>query len=180
MALRQIVKEGDDVLTKKCREVTKFDDRLGELIDDMVETLHSSGGVGLAAPQVGVLRRVVVVEVDEEHGLIELVNPEIIKTEGKQVVMEGCLSLPGKWGIISRPYRATVRAQDRNGEFFEVTGEKMLAQAFCHEIDHLNGILYNTVCERMLMPQEIELYNSDELDLSGECYVELPEDLEEE
>ncbi|MBQ5398214.1 MAG: peptide deformylase [Ruminococcus sp.] len=179
MGLREIVTEGDDVLTKKCREVTKFDDRLAEFIDDMIETLHNSGGVGLAAPQVGFLRRVVVIEVDPEQGVIELVNPEIIREEGKQVVLEGCLSLPGKWGITSRPYRVTVRAQDRNGDFYEITGDKMLAQAFCHEIDHLNGVLYNTVCERMLLPQEIELYNEGELDLSEECYVELPEGEEE-
>lgn len=180
MALREIVKEGDDVLTKKCREVTKFDDRLAQLIDDMIDTLNESGGVGLAAPQVGFLRRVVVVRVDPDQEAYELVNPEIIKAEGKQVVLEGCLSLPGKWGMTSRPYRVTVRAQNRSGEFYEVTGDKLLAQAFCHEIDHLNGILYNTVCERMLMPEEIELYNEGELDLGDQCYVELPEGVEEE
>ncbi len=179
MGLREIVTEGDDVLTKKCREVVKFDDRLSELIDDMIETLHNSGGVGLAAPQVGFLRRIVVIDVDPEQGVIELVNPEIIATAGKQVVLEGCLSLPGKWGITSRPYRVTVRAQNRKGETFEITGERMLAQAFCHEIDHLNGVLYNTVCERMLLPQEVELYNEGELNLSDELYIELPEDMQE-
>ncbi|MCH5303979.1 MAG: peptide deformylase, partial [Ruminococcus sp.] len=97
MAIREIVTEGDDILTKNCREVVKFDDRLATLIDDMIETLHNSGGVGLAAPQVGVLRRVVVIEIDPEDGVIELVNPEIIETSGKQVGLEGCLSLPGKW-----------------------------------------------------------------------------------
>lgn len=172
MALREIVTEGDDILTKKCREVVKFDDRLWTLIDDMTETLHNSGGVGLAAPQVGVLRRVVVIEVDPEQGAIELVNPEIIEKSGKQVGLEGCLSLPGKWGIASRPYRVTVKAQDRNGKEFTISGEALLARAFCHEIDHLDGILYNTIVERMLFPDEVEKYNNGELDFSDECYVE--------
>lgn len=172
MALREIVTEGDDILTKKCREVVKFDDRLWTLIDDMTETLRNSGGVGLAAPQVGVLRRVVVIEVDPEQGVIELVNPEIIEKSGKQVGLEGCLSLPGKWGIASRPYRVTVKAQDRNGKEFTISGEALLARAFCHEIDHLDGILYNTIVERMLFPDEVEKYNNGELDFSDECYVE--------
>lgn len=179
MGLRQIVTEGDDILTKKCREVVKFDDRLSDLIDDMIETLRQSGGVGLAAPQVGFLRRVVVIEIDPEQGVIELVNPEIIKTEGKQVGLEGCLSLPGKWGITERPYRVTVKAQDRHGEEFTITGEELLARAFCHELDHLDGVLYNTVCDRMLLPEEVELYNEGELDLGDQCYVELPEDMQE-
>lgn len=179
MGLRQIVTEGDDILTKKCREVVKFDDRLSDLIDDMIETLRQSGGVGLAAPQVGFLRRVVVIEIDPEQGVIELVNPEIIKTEGKQVGLEGCLSLPGKWGITERPYRVTVKAQDRHGEEFTITGEELLARAFCHELDHLNGVLYNTVCDRMLLPEEVKLYNEGELDLGDQCYVELPEDMQE-
>ena len=164
MALREIVKEGDDVLTKKCRKVEKFDSRLEMIIDDMIETLHQANGVGLAAPQVGILRRVVVIEVDPEQGVIELVNPEIIETSGKQVGLEGCLSLPGKWGIASRPLRVTVKAQNRKGEEFTISGEHLLARAFCHEIDHLDGILYNTVADRMLTPQEIELYNNNELD----------------
>lgn len=179
MGLRQIVTEGDDILTKKCREVVKFDDRLSDLIDDMIETLRQSGGVGLAAPQVGFLRRVVVIEIDPEQGVIELVNPEIIKTEGKQVGLEGCLSLPGKWGITERPYRVTVKAQDRHGEEFTITGEELLARAFCHELDHLDGVLYNTVCDRMLLPEEVKLYNEGELDLGDQCYVELPEDMQE-
>ena len=142
MALREIVKEGDDVLTKKCRKVEKFDSRLEMIIDDMIETLHQANGVGLAAPQVGILRRVVVIEVDPEQGVIELVNPEIIETSGKQVGLEGCLSLPGKWGIASRPLRVTVKAQNRKGEEFTISGEHLLARAFCHEIDHLDGILF--------------------------------------
>ena len=172
MALREIVKEGDDVLTKKCRKVEKFDSRLEMIIDDMIETLHQANGVGLAAPQVGILRRVVVIEVDPEQGVIELVNPEIIETSGKQVGLEGCLSLPGKWGIASRPLRVTVKAQNRKGEEFTISGEHLLARAFCHEIDHLDGILYNTVADRMLTPQEIELYNNNELDLQDQFYIE--------
>lgn len=172
MALREIVKKGDDVLVKKCREVVKFDDRLAMLIDDMIDTLRDSGGVGLAAPQVGMLRRVVVIEIDEEQGVIELVNPKIIETSGKQVGLEGCLSLPGQWGISSRPYRVTVKAQDRNGKEFTIKGEGLLARAFCHELDHLDGILYDTRVERMLFPEEIEKLNAGELDLSDECYIE--------
>ena len=172
MALREIVKEGDDVLTKKCRKVEKFDSRLEMIIDDMIETLHQANGVGLAAPQVGILRRVVVIEVDPEQGVIELVNPEIIETSGKQVGLEGCLSLPGKWGIASRPLRVTVKAQNRKGEEFTISGEHLLARAFCHEIDHLDGILYNTVADRMLTPQEIELYNNNALDLEDQLYIE--------
>ena len=172
MALREIVKQGDDVLTKKCRKVEKFDSRLEMIIDDMIETLHQANGVGLAAPQVGILRRVVVIEVDPEQGVIELVNPEIIETSGKQVGLEGCLSLPGKWGIASRPLRVTVKAQNRKGEEFTISGEHLLARAFCHEIDHLDGILYNTVADRMLTPQEIELYNNNELDLEDQFYIE--------
>lgn len=173
MALRKIVEKGDDVLNKKSREVVKFDERLSVLIDDMIETLRDSGGVGLAAPQVGVLRRVVVVEIDHEKGeIIELINPEIIETSGKQVGLEGCLSLPGKWGIASRPYKAKVKAFNRNGEKFTVEGEGLTARAFCHELDHLDGVLYDEKAERMLFPEEIEKLNSGELDLSGECYTE--------
>ncbi len=172
MALREIVKKGDDILVKKCREVVKFDDRLTMLIDDMIDTLRDSGGVGLAAPQVGMLRRVVVIEIDEEQGVIELVNPEIIEASGKQVGLEGCLSLPGQWGISSRPYRVTVKAQDRNGKEFTIKGEGLLARAFCHELDHLDGVLYDTRVERMLFPEEIEKLNAGELDLSDECYIE--------
>ncbi len=173
MALRKIVEKGDDVLNKKSREVVKFDERLSVLIDDMIETLRDSGGVGLAAPQVGVLRRVVVVEIDHEKGeIIELVNPEIIETSGKQVGLEGCLSLPGKWGIASRPYKAKVKAFNRNGEEFTAQGEGLIARAFCHELDHLDGVLYDEKAERMLFPEEIEKLNAGELDLSDECYTE--------
>ncbi len=172
MAIREIVTLGDDVLTKRCRTVEKFDDRLAMLIDDMIDTLHESNGVGLAAPQVGILRRVVVIEIDPEQGVIELVNPEIIEASGKQVGIEGCLSLPGKWGINARPLKVTVKAQDRNGKEFTITGDNLLARAFCHELDHLDGVLYHTKAERMLLPKEVELMNMGELDISDECYIE--------
>lgn len=165
MALREIVTQGDDVLNKKCRPVEKFDSKLGMLIDDLIETLHDSNGVGLAAPQVGILRRVVVIQINQDDEPLEIVNPEIISTSGEQVGLEGCLSLPGKWGITPRPYRAKVKYQDRQGDFYTVEGEGLLARALCHELDHLDGILYDTVAQRMLTPMEIELYNNGELEI---------------
>ena len=176
MALREIVVEGDNVLNKKCRIVEKFDDRLAVLIDDMIDTLIDSGGVGLAAPQVGVLRRVVVIQVDQEKPPLELVNPEIIAASGEQKGLEGCLSLPGKWGIATRPYHVEVRAQDRHGKKFTTGGEALLARAFCHELDHLNGVLYNEVVDRMLTPVELEKLNEGELDISDECYIKTGDD----
>lgn len=140
MALRNIVKLGDPVLTKKSRVVEKFDDRLATLIDDMLETMYDGNGVGLAAVQVGVLKRVVVIDIGE--GPMELVNPEIIYTEGEQISQEGCLSLPGKWGTTSRPKKVQIKAQDRTGKWQVFTGEDLKAKAFCHEIDHLDGILF--------------------------------------
>ncbi len=140
MAIRNIVTEGDPVLRKTCRSVLNFDERLAQLLDDMKETMYKAEGVGLAAPQVGILRRVCVVDVGD--GLVELVNPVIESEEGMQEGSEGCLSLPGKSGIVRRPMKVTVRAQDRNGNTFTVSGEELKARAFCHEIDHLNGILY--------------------------------------
>ena len=139
MAIRNIVKEGDPVLKKVSRPVEKFDDRLHVLLDDMYETMKKDG-VGLAAVQVGVLRRVVVIDIGE--GRIELINPEIIAQEGEQQDVEGCLSCPGKYGVTSRPMQVTVKAQDRNGEYFTITGRDLLARAFCHEIDHLDGKLF--------------------------------------
>ncbi len=153
MAIRQIVKEGDDVLTKKCRTVEKFDERLAILIDDMIETLHLSNGVGLAAPQVGILKRVVVIDVGE--GVIELVNPKIIAYSGEQETLEGCLSCPGEWGITKRPDYVKVKAQDRFGNEFTIEGRELLAKAFCHELDHLEGIIFKQVALRMLTPEEI-------------------------
>lgn len=157
MALRNIVKTGDEVLLKKCRPVEKFDAKLGALLDDMAETMNAANGVGLAAPQVGILRRVVTIDVGE--GLIELINPVITKMSGKQEGQEGCLSFPGEWGIVERPMKVTVRAFDRHGNEFEMTGEGLLARAFCHEIDHLNGIVFTTRASHMLTPEELEQMN---------------------
>ena len=140
MAIRNIVEKGDPVLRKISRSVLNFDEKLATLIDDMIETMHNAEGVGLAAPQVGILRRICVIDVGD--GPIELVNPVIIKEEGEQVGSEGCLSVPGQSGIVKRPMKVTVKAQDRKGNTFEISGEELLARAFCHEIDHLNGILY--------------------------------------
>ena len=142
MAIRNIVKFGDDVLTKKCRTVENIDERTLTLLDDMVDTLYDSTGVGLAAPQVGVLKRIAVIDVGD--GLIELINPEIIKQEGNQRDLEGCLSLPDKWGYVDRPMKVTVRATDRNGDLYEIEGEGLLARAFCHEIEHLDGVLFSS------------------------------------
>ncbi len=154
MALRNIVTVGDSVLSKKCRPVTKFDDRLHILLDDMIETLEDANGVGLAAPQVGVLRRVVIV--DTGDSILELINPEIIEASGEQTGLEGCLSVPGKYGIVTRPNIVKVRAQDRFGEWYEAEGEELIARCFCHELAHLEGQLYTEVAERMLTPEELE------------------------
>lgn len=155
MALRNIVTVGDSVLSKVCRPVVKFDRRLSMLIDDMIDTLIDSGGVGLAAPQVGVLRRVVVVDTGDD-GILELVNPEIIEESGSQTGLEGCLSVPGKYGVVTRPNVVKVRAQDRYGEWFEAEGEELIARCFCHELAHLDGHLYTEVADRMLSPEELE------------------------
>lgn len=141
MAIRNIVKYGDDVLTKKCRAVEKFDGRLAQMIDDMFDTLYDSNGVGLAAPQVGILRRITVIDTGDGERY-ELVNPEIISAEGEQTGTEGCLSYPGKFGIVTRPNKVKVKAQDRHGEWHEYEGEELLARAFCHEIDHLDGHMF--------------------------------------
>lgn len=154
MAIRNIVKEGDPILNKISRKVEKFDERLWTLIDDMTETLHKEQGAGLAAPQVGVLRRVVVIDIGQ--GVIELINPEIIEKSGEQHEIEGCLSCPGQWGITKRPMFVMVKAQDRNGNEFKMSGEGLLAKAFCHEIDHLDGILFKQHVIRMLTPEELE------------------------
>ena len=157
MALRTIVKQGDECLQKVCRPVTEFNDRLHTLLDDMKETLIDSGGVGLAAPQVGVLRRVCVVMNDDEE-IIELVNPEIIAVDGDQTGLEGCLSVPGRYGIVTRPYVVRVRAQDRDGNIFEVEDEDLTARCFCHELAHLDGQLVVEVADRMLSDEELEEY----------------------
>ena len=140
MALRQIVKIGEPVLRKKSKVVKEINDRIIELLDDMADTMYEADGVGLAAPQVGILKRGGVIDIGD--GLIELINPEIIETEGEYLDNEGCLSVPGECGDVLRPYRVKVRAQNRFGETVEIEGEELLARAFCHEIDHLDGILY--------------------------------------
>lgn len=143
MAVRNIRKIGDSVLTKVSREVKKADDKLLVLIDDMIDTMYNADGVGLAAPQVGVLKRVVVIDVsDEKNNPIVLINPEILETQGLQIGDEGCLSVPGKVGVVERPNYVKVKAYDRNMEEFVIEGTELLARALCHEIDHLNGILY--------------------------------------
>ena len=141
MAKLKIVKIGDDVLRKVCRPVEKITPRICTLLDDMIETMHAADGCGLAAPQVGILRRIAVVEV-EPGKLIELINPKIVAYAGEQEEQEGCLSIPGRWGITKRPRHVTVRATDRNGNTFEVSGSDLLARALCHEIDHLDGKLF--------------------------------------
>lgn len=152
MALRNIVKFGEDILRKKCREVTAFDDKLWVLLDDMYETLKSAEGVGLAAPQVGILRRVVVIDVGE--GPIELVNPVVTSVRGKQREVEGCLSAPGQWGYVVRPAKVKVTAVNRYGKEFKVEGTELLARALCHEIDHLNGVVFTDLADEMVDPEE--------------------------
>ena len=149
MAIRKIREICDSCLKKQCREVEKFDNRLHTLLDDMKETLLLANGVGLAAPQVGILRRVVVIDLGEDGGMLELINPVITHTEGSVTDTEGCLSVPGKAGEVTRPQKATVRAFDRNGEEFEFTGEDLYARCICHECDHLDGILYVEKAEKI-------------------------------
>lgn len=160
MAILNIIKEGEPTLRKKCREVTEITPRIITLLDDMRETLRDANGCGLAAPQVGVLRRVVIVDT-EETGIVELINPEIIEKEGKQEELEGCLSIPGKWGYTSRPMKVTVRAMNRKGETFTITGEGLAARAFCHELDHLEGVLFSDNAVHMLTPEEMEELEED-------------------
>ena len=148
MALRNIVKFGDDILRKKCREVTVFDDKLWVLLDDMYETMQSANGVGLAAPQVGILRRVCVIDVGE--GPIELINPVITSMRGKQRAVEGCLSAPGQWGSVTRPAKVKVTALNRYGKEVKYEGTELLARAFCHEIDHLNGVIFTDLVDEMV------------------------------
>ena len=140
MASRTIRKIGDELLRKKSKKIEKIDDRLQLLLDDMLETMYESNGVGLAAPQVGILKRVVVIDIGE--GPVFLINPEIIKSEGSYIDEEGCLSIPGEQGEVERPYRVTVKALDRNGNEVVIEGEELMARALCHEIDHLNGVLF--------------------------------------
>ena len=154
MALLNIRKEGDEILRKICRPVDEITPRMRVLLDDMRDTLRHANGAGLAAPQVGVLRRMVIVD---DHGeIIEMINPEIISTEGEQTDVEACLSCPGKYGMVTRPMKVTVTATDRDGNKYTRSAEGFTARAFCHEIDHLDGILYIDKAEEMLRPEDVE------------------------
>lgn len=159
--LRTIVTQGDPVLNKVCHPVTKFDEKLWTLLDDMRETLLDSNGVGLAAPQIGILRRVVLV-INGQDEVLELINPTIIHTAGEQEDMEGCLSVPGKWGFVKRPMVVRVRAQDRTGNWFEVEDDGLTARCFCHELDHLDGHLFVEHTDRLYTPEELEQMMEDE------------------
>ena len=160
MGLRKILTDKEPALHKVCKPVEKFDRKLHKLLDDMQETLAEANGVGLAAPQVGILRRVVIVDTGEE--ILELINPELIEVSGEQEGAEGCLSVPGKYGLVKRPYYAKVRAQDRFGEWFEAEGEELIGRCFCHELDHLDGILYTQVMERFLTEEELNADDEEE------------------
>lgn len=158
MALRNIVEQGDECLTKVCRPVTDYNRRLHVLLDDMKETLLQANGAGLSAPQVGVLRRACIV-MDEDTGeILELINPEIISQRGEQTGLEGCLSCPGKWGIVTRPNLVRVRAFDRDGSPFETEGEGLTARAFCHELEHLDGHLFVEHVDHFLTDEELQTY----------------------
>ena len=154
MAIRNIVKEGDPVLTKKCRPVEKFDEKLAQLLDDMSDTLKKAGGVGLAAPQVGILRRVFIMMLEEDGPVIEAVNPEIVKTSGKVRDTEGCLSVPNTWGMVTRPKTVVLRAYDRNGEQYELKLKDLGARCACHENDHLDGHLFLELVEEFVKPEQ--------------------------
>ena len=153
MAIREIRKYDDPALYKVCRPVEKFDERLGELLDDMAETMYQANGVGLAAPQVGILRRVVVIDVGD--GIIELVNPRILRTAGSETTSEGCLSFPGEYGLVERPTEVEIEAEDRHGKTFRMTGYDLLARAFCHETDHLDGKVFKTIAIEMLDEEDL-------------------------
>ena len=157
MGLRRILDDKDPALHKVCKPVETFDGKLHKLLDDMADTLFEANGVGLAAPQIGILRRVVIVDTGEE--ILELVNPEMLEVGGEQIGPEGCLSVPGRYGLVRRPYYAKVRAQDRFGNWFEAEGEELIGRCFCHELDHLDGILYTQVMERFMTEEELEANN---------------------
>ncbi len=162
MAIREILTDRDPALHKKCHPVTQFDDKLATLLDDLKETLADANGAGLAAPQVGILRRAVIV-VDENGEMLELVNPEIVKaSKEKEEAMEGCLSLPGLWGYVVRPTRVRVKAQDRTGKWFETEGEGIVARCFCHELDHLDGHVFSEQADELYTTEEIEAMREEE------------------
>ena len=162
MALRKIVEQGEDCLYKVCRPVTDFNKRLHILLDDMTETLVAAGGAGLAAPQVGIMRRICIVMQEDTEEYVELINPKIVSQKGSQTGPEGCLSVPGKWGLVTRPSWVQVRAQDRFGNWFNLAGEGLTARCFCHELEHLDGHLYIEHVERFLTEEEVEAYNREE------------------
>lgn len=155
MAIRPILTDRDPALHKKCHAITKFDERLGDLLDDLKETLADANGAGLAAPQIGILRRAVIV-VDENDEMLELVNPEIVQEEGEQDGLEGCLSLPGMWGYVLRPEKVRVKAQNRHGEWFEAEGTDVVARCFCHELEHLDGHVFSEHADRLYTSEELE------------------------
>lgn len=161
MAIRTILTDEDPILGKRCHPVTKFDQKLWDLLDDLKETLTQANGLGLAAPQVGILRRAVIV-VNNEGKMLELVNPEIIDQSGEQDGLEGCLSVPGRWGYVKRPLWVRVRAQDRNGASVEYEGEELTARCFCHELAHLDGHLYTELAERLYTSEELEAMEEEE------------------
>ncbi len=155
MAIRNILTIGDELLRKQAKPVTKFDQRLHTLLDDMAQTMYEAPGVGLAAPQVGVLRQVVVIDIgDEEIGLLELINPTITSEKGQQCGMEGCLSVPGRQAVVTRPHKVTLKAQNRSGEEFTLEAEGYLARAICHELDHLKGQLYVDIMDEELFEED--------------------------
>lgn len=164
MALRKIVEQGEDCLNKVCRPVTDFNRRLHALMDDLLDTLSEAGGAGLAAPQVGILRRACVVMDDDTEEYIELINPAIVAQSGEQTGPEGCLSVPGKWGLVTRPNYVRVRAQDRDGNWFEVEGEGLTARCFCHELEHLDGHMYTEHIDHFLTDEELEEYFGEDED----------------
>ena len=161
MAIRTILTQGAPALNKMCHPVTKFDDKLGDLLDDLKETLAKANGLGLAAPQVGILSRAVIV-VDDSGEMLELVNPEIIDQKGEQDGLEGCLSVPGQWGYVKRPEWVKVKAQDRSGNWFEVEGEDITARCFCHELGHLDGHLYVELTDRLYTSEELDAMAQEE------------------
>ena len=154
MALRTIMTQEQPTLHKVARPVTNFDQRLHDLLDDMAETLADANGAGLAAPQVGILRRIFLIDVDD-RGLIEFINPEILETSGEQDGVEGCLSLPGQWGMVKRPNHVKIRAQDRDGAWFELEGDELAARCILHEYDHLEGHLYSEKVYKWLSEEEV-------------------------
>lgn len=162
MALRNMVYEGDERLAKVCRPVTVINDHIVRLVEDMEETLAANNGVGLAAPQIGVMRRIAIVDAGDR--ILDLIDPHIIETEGTQTGVEGCLSCPDRWGVVTRPMKVTVRATNRNGECYTYTGEGLTARCICHECDHLDGILFTQKAERMLTPSEVKEYLSSDDD----------------